>query len=75
MRRKEDRTNRILELLVKEKKLEVTELSTLLGVSQVTVRKDLDTMESQGLITRQRGVQDERNDHKGTRLCCSVQHR
>ena len=27
MRRKEDRTNRILELLVKEKKLEVAEIS------------------------------------------------
>ena len=55
MRRKEDRTNQILELLVKEKKLEVAELSTHLGVSQVTVRKDLDAMEAQGLITREHG--------------------
>ena len=67
MRRKEDRTNRILELLVKEKKLEVTELSALLGVSQVTVRKDLDTMESQGLITREHGfaVLSSTDDIKG----------
>ena len=55
MRRKEDRTNQILELLVKEKKLDVAELSAHLGVSQVTVRKDLDAMEAQGLITREHG--------------------
>jgi DeoR/GlpR family transcriptional regulator of sugar metabolism len=55
MRRKEDRTSRILELLVKGKKLEVAELSEHLGVSQVTVRKDLDAMEAQGLITREHG--------------------
>ena len=55
MRRKQDRTNLILELLGKKKKLEVSELSELLGVSQVTVRKDLDSMESQGLITREHG--------------------
>ena len=55
MRRKEDRTSQILDLLVKEKKLEVAELSTRLGVSQVTVRKDLDAMEAQGLITREHG--------------------
>ena len=56
MRRKEDRTNQILELLVKEKKLDVAELSAHLGVSQVTVRKDLDAMEAQGLITREHQV-------------------
>ena len=55
MRRKDDRTSRILELLVSEKKLEVAELSEHLGVSQVTVRKDLDAMEAQGLITREHG--------------------
>ena len=55
MRRKEDRTSQILELLVKEKKLNVAELSGHLGVSQVTVRKDLDAMEAHGLITREHG--------------------
>ena len=55
MRRKDDRTSRILELLVSEKKLEVAELSEHLGVSQVTVRKDLDAMEAQGRITREHG--------------------
>ena len=67
MRRKEDRTNRILELLVKEKKLEVAEISGHLGVSQVTVRKDLDAMETQGLITREHGfaVLSSTDDIKG----------
>ena len=67
MRRKEDRTSQILELLVKEKKIEVSELSAHLGVSQVTVRKDLDAMEAQGLITREHGfaVLSSTDDIKG----------
>lgn len=67
MRRKEDRTGQILELLVREKKLEVAELSARLGVSQVTVRKDLDAMEAQGLITREHGfaVLSSTDDIKG----------
>ena len=67
MRRKEDRTNRILDLLIKEKKLEVAELSAHLGVSQVTVRKDLDAMEALGLIKREHGfaVLSHTDDIKG----------
>ena len=67
MRRKEDRTSRILELLVREKKMEVAEISAQLGVSQVTVRKDLDAMEAQGLITREHGfaVLSSEDDIKG----------
>ena len=67
MRKKEDRTSLILELLVKEKKLEVCELAEHLGVSQVTVRKDLDLMEEQGLITREHGyaVLSSTDDIKG----------
>ena len=67
MRRKEDRTTQILALLVQEKKIEVTELSAHLGVSQVTVRKDLDAMEAQGLITREHGfaVLSSTDDIKG----------
>ena len=65
MRRKEDRTSQILELLVKEKKMEVAGLSA--GVSQVTVRKDLDAMEAQGLIKREHGfaVLSSTDDIKG----------
>ena len=67
MRRKEDRTSQILELLVKEKKMEVAGLSAHLGVSQVTVRKDLDAMEAQGLIKREHGfaVLSSTDDIKG----------
>lgn len=67
MRKKEDRTSQILNLLVKERKLEVAQLSAHLGVSQVTVRKDLDAMEAQGLITREHGfaVLSDTDDIKG----------
>lgn len=56
MRRKKDRTTEILELLTREGKIEVAQLSQLLGVSQVTVRKDLDELEERGLIRREHGV-------------------
>ena len=45
-----DRYNKILELLTKENKIEVNELSQLLGVSNVTIRKDLDALEEKGLL-------------------------
>lgn len=41
-----NRINQILELLTQENKMEVALLSEKLGVSQVTVRKDLDSLES-----------------------------
>ncbi len=50
-----NRTNRILELLTQEKRLEVSLLSEKLGVSQVTVRKDLDALEARGIIKREHG--------------------
>lgn len=45
----------ILDLLTENKKVEVTRLSDLLQVSQVTIRKDLDILESRGLIIREHG--------------------
>lgn len=50
-----NRTNKILELLTSEKKIEVSHLAEQLGVSQVTVRKDLDALESKGIIKREHG--------------------
>lgn len=50
-----DRTNRILEILTERGKIEVSKLSELLGVSQVTVRKDLDALESKGIVRREHG--------------------
>lgn len=49
------RHTEILELLAKQKKAEVKDLSDLLGVSQVTIRKDLIALEKQGLIERSHG--------------------
>lgn len=51
-----DRQTRLLELLVAEERLEVRRIAELLGVSQVTVRKDLDTLAARGLVRREHGV-------------------
>lgn len=50
-----DRNNQILEILTKENRCEVSELSRRLNVSQVTIRKDLDTLEEKGIIKREHG--------------------
>ncbi len=55
MRVKTDRTNRILEILTDSGRTEVSVLSKLLGVSEVTVRKDLDELEERRLVKRERG--------------------
>lgn len=50
-----ERHTKILELLTEQEKVEVTMLSKLLDVSQVTIRKDLDQLEEKGLIIREHG--------------------
>lgn len=52
---KKDRSIEILDIMSSHPKIEVAELSRLLDVSQVTVRKDLDRLESKGLIKRIHG--------------------
>lgn len=52
---KKNRETLILELLTAEHKLEVSVLADHIGVSQVTVRKDLDELERRGLIVREHG--------------------
>lgn len=52
---KKQREKEILSLLVNRRRIEVTELSALLGVSQVTIRKDLDQLEKMHLIRRVHG--------------------
>lgn len=49
------REEEILAIVSKQKKIEVNELSELLGVSKVTIRKDLDKLETRGLLHRQHG--------------------
>lgn len=51
----EDRREHILTLLNQRDRATVGELRSLLGVSEVTVRKDLDALEGQGLVTRVHG--------------------
>lgn len=55
MKKMSERHSKILELLTEEKRVEVAELSKLLNVSQVTIRKDLDHLEMKGLIMREHG--------------------
>jgi len=49
------RQTKILEVLSTHQRAEVIVLSDLLGVSQVTVRKDLDVLEERGMIRREHG--------------------
>ena len=49
------RHTKILELITENKKMEVTKLSQLLSVSQVTIRKDLVILENSGIIVREHG--------------------
>lgn len=50
-----DRHKKILEIVNANGKIEVSYLSKELGVSQVTIRKDLSLLEKKGLLTRQHG--------------------
>lgn len=52
---KKNREMLILELLTSEHKLEVSVLAEQVGVSQVTMRKDLDELERRGIIAREHG--------------------
>ena len=49
------RTNRILEILAERTRVEVSALAEELGVSQVTMRKDLTELERRHLIRREHG--------------------
>ena len=50
-----DRRSRILEYVIDIERVDVNELAERFGVSQVTIRKDLDHLERNGLVTRQHG--------------------
>lgn len=52
---KNKRTNQILEILTAENKMEVSQLAEKLGVSQVTIRKDLMELEGKGIVSREHG--------------------
>lgn len=50
-----ERQSKIIKLVNSNHKMEVSKLAILLGVSQVTIRKDLDHLEDEGLLTREHG--------------------
>lgn len=50
-----NRLEKIIQLVSDHKRIDVNSLSELLGVSKVTVRKDLDKLESKGLLCREHG--------------------
>lgn len=52
---KKERETKILELLSGRNRMEVSELSEILGVSQVTIRKDLDKLEQKHMVKRIHG--------------------
>lgn len=69
MLKMKERHERILSLLTEHKKVNVSQVSSLLGVSQVTIRKDLDQLEQLGLIHREHGYATlNSNDDINTRL-------
>lgn len=49
------RHTKLLNLVNREKRISVTELSRELGVSEVTIRKDLTILEQKGLLRREHG--------------------
>ncbi len=50
-----ERRNRIMEMLQAEKKVVVSELSKIFGVSEETIRRDLEKLENEGLVTKSYG--------------------
>ena len=50
-----ERQSKLIKLLNLYQKIEVSRLAELLDVSQVTIRKDLDHLEEEGLLSREHG--------------------
>ncbi|HFI0149689.1 TPA: DeoR/GlpR family DNA-binding transcription regulator [Streptococcus suis] len=50
-----ERLDKIIQLVSKHEKIDVNTLADLLEVSKVTIRKDLDKLESKGLLHREHG--------------------
>lgn len=50
-----ERQTRILEYVIENQRVDVNELAAMMAVSQVTVRKDLDKLEKDGLLRREHG--------------------
>lgn len=57
------RDNSILEVLTRRHRVDVASLAETLGVSQVTIRKDLDSLAQRGLVTREHGYATLKNSN------------
>lgn len=57
------REDEIIAIVNKRKKIEVNELAEMLSVSKVTIRKDLDRLESRGILHRQHGFAEINNQN------------
>jgi DeoR/GlpR family transcriptional regulator of sugar metabolism len=67
-----DRTVKILDLLASNKTIKLSMLAELLDVSQVTLRRDLDSLEKRGIIRRTHGyVSLDGADDTGKRMAFS----
>ena len=63
------RLQEILRLLSDQKKMNVAAIAEMLGTSQVTIRKDLDSLEAKGFIRRIHGYAElDTSDHLTSRL-------
>ncbi len=51
----DERRQHILSLIQRDGRVLVAELSDTLGISRITIRKDLDYLESKGLVQRTHG--------------------
>ena len=67
--KQEERARKILSLLAEQKKMDVAAIAGMLNTSQVTIRKDLDGLESKGFIRRVHGCAElNTTDHITSRL-------
>jgi len=60
-----ERQNKIKEILLKYKQINVNSLATMLDVTKTTIRKDLDTLEQEGFLRKMHGGAV-LNDHPAT---------
>ncbi|MCI1965037.1 MAG: DeoR/GlpR family DNA-binding transcription regulator [Oscillospiraceae bacterium] len=56
MSNRSERLNRLIAILKENETMSVRHLSELLGVSEMTIRRDLDTLKSEALVDRSYGV-------------------
>ena len=56
MSKKDERLNRLVEIIKKRSSTTIKELAVLLNVSEMTIRRDLDTLKARGIILDIPGV-------------------